>query len=168
MTENCCVVVNTVFRNPSLDVERDDVLDHEIIQMTDGIVCNTVAGGQRIIQAVSKSDEPLKRLIGNRDAAITRMLLNAVNNRTRERNYFRLYSELLENSITEEFFNTELEKNEKKYVVSESEVPTKEDVRLALMLTENLMDVNDSEDLASLFSFRSNELEKLLKEIEKK
>ena len=168
MAENCRIVVKTMFRNPSLDVERDDILDYEIIQMTDGTVCNTVAGGQRIIQAVSKSDEPLKRLIGDRDASITKMLLNAVNNRTRERNYFRLYSELLENSITEEFFNTELEKNEKNYVVSESEVPTEEDVRLALMLTENLMDVNDSEDLASLFSFRSNEVEKILKEIEKK
>lgn len=168
MSDTCKVVVNTMMSNPSLEAECDNIQDYEVIQMIDGIVCKTVAGGQRVIQTISKSDEPLKRLIGDRDASITKMLLNAVNNRTRERNYFRLYSELLENSITEDFFSSELEKNEKNYVISESETPTKENVRIALKLTENLMDVNDSEDLASLFSFRSSELEKIIKEIEKK
>ena len=90
-----------------------------------------------------------------------RMLIEAVNNRTRERNYFRKYSELLEGVITDEEFDLEIDKNEDEYVVSSHIKPSKEDLRIALKLAEDIKDVENTEDLASLFSFDSTIIDRL-------
>lgn len=81
------------------------------------------------------------------------MFIRAVNNRTRERNYFKLYCDLLDGNITEEDFDTEIDKNEDKYVTSQNKEATIEDIELALAVSPKLMDVKDPNDMAELFSF---------------
>ena len=84
------------------------------------------------------------------------LLSDAVNNRTRERNYFKKYVELLMGDITEEEFAREIEENESLYVVQPYREASKYDLRLALDLVENggLMDVDSIDDMADLFSFK--------------
>ncbi len=92
---------------------------------------------------------------------VVRMLVEAVNNRTRERNYFRKYAELLEGMITNEEFDKELENNEDEYVIGSHIIPTSEEINIALQLAERIKDVENTEDLASLFSFDSTYLDNL-------
>ena len=92
---------------------------------------------------------------------VVNMLIEAVNNRTRERNYFRKYSELLEGIITDEEFDKELVDNEEEYVVSSHIKPSTEELTIALQLADRIKDVENTEDLASLFSFDSTHLDKL-------
>lgn len=81
------------------------------------------------------------------------LLIRAVNNRTRERNYFRKYCELLQGSITDEDFDNEIESNEDEYVVSENETADLNDINTAIELSPKIKDVKDVDDMATLFSF---------------
>ena len=84
---------------------------------------------------------------------MSQLLIRAVNNRTRERNYFRLYSQLLEGEITEEDFDKEIDDNENEYVVANNETADKTDIEIALSVSPQLMDVKDVDDMADIFSF---------------
>lgn len=84
---------------------------------------------------------------------LKKMFIRAVNNRTRERNYFKLYCDMLDGNITEEQFDSEIDKHEDKYVISQNENATIEDIELALDVCPHLMDVKDPNDMAELFSF---------------
>ncbi len=99
------------------------------------------------------------------DKAVS-LLIRAINNRTIERNYFKLYSELLDRIITEDEFDKELNEHESEYVISNDIIPTKEELELVLKLIPHIKDVTNSEDLSSLFSFKSNQLDKLLLQLE--
>lgn len=90
------------------------------------------------------------------------LLIRAVNNRTRERNYFRKYCELLQNEISDEMFDEEIDKNEDEYVISENEDADLNDIALALTLSNRLKDVKDVDDMASLFSFSRSAILKSL------
>lgn len=92
---------------------------------------------------------------------VVAMMTEAVNNRTRQMNYFRLYSEFLEGQITEDEFGKELQENEDEYILQEQHVPSKDDAILALNLSRKIKNVTTTEDLALLFSFDVNSLEKL-------
>lgn len=91
-----------------------------------------------------------------------KFLVRAVNNRTIERNYFRLYSQLLEGTISEATFDKEIEKNEKDYVIETNFTPELEDVKVALQLASKIKDMNSSSDLSMLFSFDPDETDRLL------
>lgn len=93
---------------------------------------------------------------------IKELLVTAVNNRTRERNYFKKYVELLEGTISDDEFDKAIEDNEDDYVISEDKEPTLEDVQCVLEMAPELKDVNSVEDLASLFSFKPNSMQKCL------
>ena len=86
-----------------------------------------------------------------------------MNNRTRERNYFRKYVELLEGEINEEDFDREIEENEDEYVVSTNEEASIDDIKIALGLQPYLKDVNDVEDMADIFSFSDKSIRKSIK-----
>lgn len=81
------------------------------------------------------------------------LLIHAVNNRTRERNYFKLYCEMLDGIISEEDFDKEIDNHEEKYMINQNEDATIEDIEFALELSPQLMDVKDTNDMAELFSF---------------
>ncbi len=88
------------------------------------------------------------------------LLTLAVNNRTRERNYFRLYTQLLEKEITEEEFDKELDENQDEYLSPSGTPASLEEVRLAVRLCKNIKDVEYVDDMEHLFSF--NNAHKLL------
>lgn len=91
-------------------------------------------------------------------------MFEAVNNRTRERNYFKKYAELLMGEISDEEFSKEIEKHESLYVVQPYIEATKSDIKLALSLVENggLMDVDSLDDIADLFSFKYLSVKKMM------
>ena len=95
---------------------------------------------------------------------MSQLLLRAVNNRTRERNYFRLYSQLLDKEISDDEFDKEIEENEDDYVVSNNKEADIHDIELALSLSQYIKDVKDVDDMADLFSFNNNSIRKSLLE----
>lgn len=113
----------------------------------------------------SKGTGALDRMLGSND--VVELLVRAVNNRTRQRNYFRLYSQMVDGEITEEEFDKAIEDNEDDYVIEETEKPSCERLQQAMHLCSGIKDVNDSEDLANLFSFDSAETDRLLVEMDK-
>ncbi len=94
---------------------------------------------------------------------MSQLLIRAVNNRTRERNYFRLYNQLLENEITEDAFDREIEEKEDDYVVSNHEDADQTDIEIALSLCPYL-NVKDVDEMADLFSFSDSSIRKSLRE----
>ena len=91
-------------------------------------------------------------------------MFECVNNRTRERNDFKKYAELLMGEISDEEFSKEIEKHESLYVVQPYIEATKNDIKLALSLVENggLMDVESLDDIADLFSFKYLSVKKMV------
>lgn len=90
------------------------------------------------------------------------LLIRGINNRTRERNYFRKYCELLNGEITDDEFDTEMEANEDEYVIKENIDANAIDARIALSLAPKIMDAEYVEDVSTLFSFNPNSLRKLI------
>lgn len=137
-------------------------------EMQDG---NFVAVSQNdsnnIVFAGVGEETVINRMMGFGIENLRELLVRAVNNRTRQRNYFRLYGQMLENEISEEEFYQKIEENEDDYVIEEIEKPTKERLLQALELSKNIKDVNSSEDLSDLFSFDSFETDKQLTNIER-
>lgn len=93
---------------------------------------------------------------------MTNLLITAVNNRTRERNYFKKYVEMLEGVISDEEFDKAIEDHEDEYVIPEDKEPTMEEIQCALEVASSLKDVNSVEDLESLFSFKPDSMQKCL------
>lgn len=89
-------------------------------------------------------------------------LVRAVNNRTRERNFFKLYSRLLDKEIDEDEFDRIIEDHEDDFVVSQDQNADLNDLRLALFLASDIKDVEDPDDVAALFSFSHESLRKCL------
>lgn len=119
-----------------------------------------------VFAGVSEGNAVINRMIGLDYEEVVELMTKAVNNRTRQRNYFRLYSQMCDGEITEEEFYNTIETNEDDYVVEESEIPTKERLMHALKLIKGLKDVKSSEDISTLFSFDSAETDKKLEEID--
>ncbi|ERT60311.1 hypothetical protein HMPREF1254_0622 [Prevotella sp. BV3P1] len=96
---------------------------------------------------------------------LSELLIKAVNNRTRERNYFKKLVELFQGEVTEEEFDKAIEENEDDYVVTADGTPSREDLMLACEAAKQIKDVRDIDDFAALFSFNP---ESTIKEIEAK
>ncbi len=90
------------------------------------------------------------RLMGTRE----NLLIDAVNNRTRERNYYRLYSQLLENQISDDDFDREIDERPDEYVVPINKCPTESEFYQAIQLSDLIKDADTMGDIESLFSFK--------------
>ena len=110
--------------------------------------------------SLSTNDVFKKVLSGEAYKEANEMLITAVNNRTKERDYFRLYCELLDGSITEEEFMEILDNNEHDFIVDEDLEPSVSEISLALRLAKRLRGVESINDLSALFSFNPDSLEK--------
>lgn len=115
--------------------------------------------------AVSVGDTFMDLLTGEKYKKIIEMLITAVNNRTIERNYFKKYSEIGDEFITEEEFEEELDNNTQEYIVKQDGDPDFETVDIALKLAERIKDVESLDDLSSLFSFSPLALESLVEDV---
>ena len=122
--------------------------------------------GNVVFSGVSEGMSVINRMIGTDYSVMLDLLTRAVNNRTRQRNYFQLQSSMLEGVISEDEFYKKIEENEDDYVVEEMEQPSLERVYEALFLSQNIKDVNNSEDFATLFSFDSISIDKELEKLE--
>lgn len=137
-------------------------------QMQDGFFvsmqpCN---GNNVYFAGISYGSSVISRMIGFNQSEIIELFTRAVNNRTRQRNYFRLQNSMLEGLISEDEFYKTIEENEDDYVVEELEEPSKERLLHAMYLSKCIKDVNNSEDLSTLFSFGSETTDNELKKIE--
>ena len=81
------------------------------------------------------------------------LLVRAVNNRTRERNFFRLYADMLEHNITEEEYTRELEERQDEYVLPLPVEADMADIETAVQLSKRIKGVESMDDFQSLFSF---------------
>lgn len=90
------------------------------------------------------------------------LMTRAINNRTRERNYFKLYCDMLDGSITEEEFDKEIEENEDRYVIKQNQDASVEDMEVALEVSPLLMDVKSPDDMAEVFSFSEKSMQKCI------
>lgn len=90
------------------------------------------------------------------------LMTRAINNRTRERNYFKLYCDMLDGSITEEEFDKEIEVNEDRYVIKQNQDASVEDMEVALEVSPLLMDVKSPDDMAEVFSFSEKSMQKCI------
>ena len=83
------------------------------------------------------------------------MLVRAINNRTRERNYANICLQLAEGQITEEEFENEIMNNENKYVISFADKTSPEEIQIAAQLAAGVLDIETEEDFRELFSISS-------------
>lgn len=88
------------------------------------------------------------------------LMTRAINNRTRERNYFKLYCDMLDGNITEEEFDKEIELNEDKYIIKQDHDASTEDIEVALEVSPSIMDVKSPDDMAEIFSFSEKSMQK--------
>lgn len=93
---------------------------------------------------------------------IIQLLIRAFNNRTRERNYFKLYSQMLEGDVTEEFFRNEIAQNKDDYVVPAGHDGDSQDIYLANCLAPQMKSIHSTDDFISIFSFCDCAVLKLL------
>ena len=90
------------------------------------------------------------------------LLVRAVNNRTRERNFFRLYSDMLEQNITEEEYSRQLEEFQDEYVLPLPVEADMTDVETAVQLSEQIKGVESMDDFQSLFSFSESSIHRAI------
>lgn len=88
------------------------------------------------------------------------LMTRAINNRTRERNYFKLYCDMLGGNITEDEFDQEIEQNEDKYIIKQDCDASTEDIEVALEVSPSIMDVKSPDDMAEIFSFSEKSMQK--------
>lgn len=88
------------------------------------------------------------------------LMTRAINNRTRERNYFKLYCDMLGGNITEDEFDREIEQNEDKYIIKQDCNASIEDIEVALEVSPSIMDVKSPDDMAEIFSFSEKSMQK--------
>ena len=81
------------------------------------------------------------------------LAVRAINNRTRERNFSRLGEQLASGEITEEDYDCAIDEHEEEYVIKCDIKPSEMDIKMAATLAPQIMDVEDIDDLAVLFSF---------------
>lgn len=110
----------------------------------------------------NEKEKFLNRLTGKDFEIIIRLLTKAVNNRTKERNYFRLYCDLLDNTLSDEEFDKEIKEHENQYLISGEERPSFETLKLAIEISKGLMDTANTEDFADLYSFDSHYINSLI------
>lgn len=94
------------------------------------------------------------------------LLIRAINNRTRERNYANICLRLAEGEISEDEFEEEIMNNEDRYVISFDDETSEEEIIVASRLTKDVLDVDTEDDFKELFSISSASLMNLNKSID--
>lgn len=119
----------------------------------DGVEVQFLEGPSHTTFAGTAENRILPTVVSVLSGTREKLLLDAVNNRTRERNYYQLYSQLLENTITDEEFDKELDNNPDDYVVPTNKIPSETELYEAFRLADIIKGIRSMGDLESLFSF---------------
>lgn len=94
------------------------------------------------------------------------LMVKAFNNRTRERNYFRLYCQMLSDEISEKEFDDEIDRNEDQYVVDAPTEASADDIYTATHLSNRLMGMHSTDDFSSMFGIDDTSINNYIKAIE--
>lgn len=100
--------------------------------------------------------------IKEQDNLLVDLYIRAINNRTRELNYLKLYSQLLRGDISDNYFNEEIDKNEDDYIIPAGADADSDEIELALQIAPNLKDIETIEDFMNLFSFNDKSIRKYM------
>ena len=92
------------------------------------------------------------------------LLITAFNNRTRELNYYILYSRLLGGYVTQSEFDKEIETNPDKYVVNSPRPRTGDEIMYAALISQNLMNVDETGEFQALFEIDDESLTKFMEQ----
>lgn len=144
--------ISVVCDMPTLTVSSDNARVDTL--RGEGIVVKVIRGDETTQFAGIAENNVLTEAVGALTRVSEEMLINAVNNRTRERNYYKLYTRLLENEITDEEFDKEIDDNPDDYVVPIDKIPTEQEFYEAIRLSGKIKDVYTQGDMESLFSFK--------------
>lgn len=96
--------------------------------------------------------------IAEQNDLLVNLYIRAINNRTRELNFFRLYSSMLRGDISNDDFNEEIYKNEDDYIAPARVDADPDEIELALQIAPNLKGIETIEDFMHLFSFNSKSI----------
>ena len=102
--------------------------------------------------------------MGDVSQRIVDLAINAINNRTKERNFSRLGEKLALGEITEDEYDKVLLEHEDEFVIKCDIKPSELDMKYAVQLASKLMDVKDTDDLSVLFSFDESVIKHYLEE----
>lgn len=116
----------------------------------------------KIFTGVCLGDGFVRRMTVESSQVIIDTLVQAINNRTKERNYFRLLSKLYSGETTEDEFESTINDNEGEFVVKMDKKPSMEELQVAFSASKDIMDVETTDDLCSLFSFSPYEFQKVI------
>lgn len=103
-------------------------------------------------------------IMGDVSQRIVDLAINAINNRTKERNFSRLGEKLALGEITEDEYDKVLLEHEDEFVIKCDIKPSELDMKYAVQLASKLMDVKDTDDLSVLFSFDESVIKHYLEE----
>ena len=120
----------------------------------DGITATAIVGQDITVFAGAATTSAFTRTLIGQDNRLEDLYVRAINNRTRERNYFKLYSSLLRGDISDDDFDEEIDKNEDDYVV-----PAGVDADLTEIKLKN---VETTDDFMALFSFNDKSVHKYI------
>lgn len=133
----------------------------------DGIVATAVMNEDfAVFTGAATTSVFTKTLTGEYDQTIA-LLIQAVNNRTRERNYFKLYTALLQGDISEDDFDKEIEEHEEDYVVPAGNKRDKGYIESALKIAPLIKGIGSTDDFMSLFSVDDSSINKYITKYEK-
>lgn len=90
------------------------------------------------------------------------LYIRAINNRTRELNFFRLCSSMLRGDISNDDFNEEIYKNKDDYIAPAGVDADSDEIELALQIAPNIKGVETVEDFMYLFSFSDKSVRKYM------
>lgn len=154
----------------TVNIPQDNISYSEagavIAVMNDGFVSAAQISPTQCVFAGFGHHNVVKRMIEPDQTETVKMLICAVNNRTRQRNYFRLLSEVLQGNISDDDFDRIIDENPDDYVLSETDVPDERKMLNALMLSRDIKDVNNTEDISMLFSFDSAVTDRIARQLE--
>lgn len=102
--------------------------------------------------------------IAEKDDLLVDLYIRAINNRTRQLNYFKLYSQVLRGDISDNDFDKEVYKNEDDYIIPVGADADSTEIELALQIAPNLKDIETVEDFMYLFSFNDKSIRKYMSE----
>lgn len=103
-------------------------------------------------------------IVSTESDRLSELLIRAFNNRTREYNYFKRYSELLEGELSEDDFDNEIERNKDDYVVPAGKDADIRDIELAMQVVPRLKGIQSTDDFTALFSFSDRTIQKCIAE----
>ena len=130
----------------------------------DGITATAIVGQDITVFAGAATTSAFTRTLIGQDNRLEDLYVRAINNRTRERNYFKLYSSLLRGDISDDDFDEEIDKNEDDYVVPAGVDADLTEIEFALQVTPKLKNVETTDDFMALFSFNDKSVHKYIAE----